>query len=97
MFRTEEILSTIQMLHAEHLDVRTVTLGLNVDDCASSSMETVCRKLHDKILSRAGRLVDACDRVGRKYGIPVVNKRIAISPASHLLALWSEGKVRTLT
>jgi len=86
MFRTEEILSTIQMLHAEHLDVRTVTLGLNVDDCASTSIETVCRKLREKILSRAGRLVETCDHVGRKYGIPVVNKRLAISPASHLLA-----------
>jgi len=86
MFRTDEIMSTIQMLHAEHLDVRTVTLGLNVDDCAAASMETVCRKLRDKIRSRASRLVEACDRVGRKYGIPVTNKRIAISPASHLVA-----------
>jgi hypothetical protein len=86
MFRTDEIMSTIQMLHAEHLDVRTVTLGLNVDDCAAPSMETVCRKLRDKILSRASRLVETCDRVGRKYGIPVTNKRIAISPASHLVA-----------
>jgi hypothetical protein len=49
-------------------------------------METVCRKLRDKILSRASRLVETCDRVGRKYGIPVTNKRIAISPASHLVA-----------
>jgi hypothetical protein len=86
MFRTEEILSTIQMLHAEHLDVRTVTLGLNVDDCASGSMEHVCRKLREKILGRASRLVDVCERIGRKYGIPVTNKRLAISPASHLLA-----------
>ncbi len=66
--------------------MRTVTLGLNVDDCAAPSMETVCRKLRDKILSRASRLVETCDRVGRKYGIPVTNKRIAISPASHLVA-----------
>ena len=86
MLRTEEILSTIQMLHAEHLDLRTVTLALNVDDCAGSSMEHLCRKLRDKILRRASRLVDACDRIGRKYGIPVTNKRLAISPVSHLLA-----------
>ena len=45
MLRTDEILSTIEMLHAEHLDVRTVTLALNVDDCAAPSIEHLCRKL----------------------------------------------------
>jgi uncharacterized protein len=91
MLRTEEILSTIQMLHAEHLDVRTVTLGLNVDDCAAASMEQVCRKLREKILARASRLVEVCDRIGRKYGIPVTNKRLAISPVSHLVAGHGEA------
>jgi len=86
MLRTDEILSTIQMLHAENLDVRTVTLALNVNDCAASSMDHMCRKLREKIVSRARRLVEVCDRVGRKYGIPVTNKRLAISPASFLLA-----------
>jgi len=86
MLRTEEILSTIEMLHAEHLDVRTVTFALNVDDCAATSIEHVCRKLRDKIMHRAGRLVEICNRVGGKYGIPVTNKRLAISPVSHLLA-----------
>jgi uncharacterized protein (UPF0210 family) len=86
MLRTDEILATIQMLHSEHLDVRTVTLALNVDDCAAPSMDALCRKLHDKILRRAGRLVQVCDRVGAKYGIPVTNKRLTISPVSHLLA-----------
>ena len=86
MLRTDEILSTIQMLHAEHLDVRTVTLALNVDDCAATSMDTLCRKLRDKVLGRASRLVEVCDRIGRKYGIPITNKRLAISPATHILA-----------
>ena len=86
MLRTEEILSTIQMLHAEHLDVRTVTLGLNVDDCASHDVDLMCRKLRQKIHSRASRLVEICDRVGHKYGINVTNKRLAISLVSHLLA-----------
>ena len=91
MLRTDEILSTIQMLHAEHLDVRTVTLALNVDDCAATSMDQVCRKLREKVLSRASRLVETCDRIGRKYGIPVTNKRLAISPAAHLLAGHGEA------
>ena len=86
MLRTGEILSTIEMLHSEHLDVRTVTLALNVDDCAATSAESLCRKLREKIVRRAASLVQTCDRIGGKYGIPVTNKRLAISPAAKLLA-----------
>ena len=86
MLRTDEILSTIRMLHAEHLDVRAVTLALNINDCAAPSSEQVCRKLHYKITSKAKRLVQICDEVGAKYGIPVTNKRLAISPVSTILA-----------
>ena len=86
MLRTDEILSTIQMLHAEHLDLRTVTLALNVDDCAAPDLGLLCRKLRDKIVAKASRLVEICNRVGGKYGIPITNKRLAISAVSHLLA-----------
>jgi uncharacterized protein (UPF0210 family) len=86
MLRTDEILSTIEMLHAEHLDVRTVTLALNLDDCAAPNVDHLCRKVKAKILGRASRLVEICGRVAAKYAIPVINKRLAISPASTLLA-----------
>ena len=86
MLRTDEVLSTIRMLHAEHLDVRAVTLALNLNDCAGSNPDQLVKKVHNKILRYAGRLVEICDTVGAKYGIPVTNKRIAISPASNLLA-----------
>lgn len=86
MFRTEEVLSTIRMLHAEHLDVRAVTLALNLNDCAGSNTDQLVKKVHNKILRYAGRLVEICDTIGAKYGIPVTNKRIAISPASNLLS-----------
>jgi uncharacterized protein len=86
MLRTDEILSTIQMLHAEHLDVRSVTLALSVEDCSAPNIDHLCRKLRQKILTRASRLVEVCDRVGTKYGIPVINKRLAISPAASILA-----------
>ena len=76
MLRTDEILSTIQMLHAEHLDVRTVTLALNVDDCAASSVDTVCRKLHEKILARAGALVTGVDLT--PASVELVRKRFAL-------------------
>ena len=86
MLQTDEILSTIRMLHSEHLDVRTVTLGLNLDDCASHDAGLMCRKVAQKIRFRASRLVETCDHVGAKYGIRVTNKRLAISPAATLLA-----------
>ncbi|MBR4752343.1 MAG: PFL family protein [Thermoguttaceae bacterium] len=86
MLRTDEILSTIRMLHAEHLDVRAVTMALNLNDCASANVDQMCKKVYHKIVTRASRLVDVCDEVGCKYGIPITNKRIAISPAAILLS-----------
>ena len=61
MLRTDEILSTIHMLHAEHLDVRSVTLALSLEDCSASSGEHLCRKVRQKIASQASRLVEVCD------------------------------------
>ena len=86
MLRTDEILSTIRMLHAEHLDVRAVTMALNLNDCASPSVDQMCKKVYHKIVKRASRLVDVCEEVSCKYGIPITNKRIAISPAAVLLS-----------
>ena len=86
MIQTDEILTTIRMLHSEHLDVRAVTLALNLNDCASPTVDQMVKKVRHKIMRCAGRLVDTCDEIGGKYGIPVTNKRIAISPASILLS-----------
>ena len=86
MLQTDEILSTVRMLHAEHLDVRAVTLALNLNDCATPNVDQMCKKVYHKIVSRARNLVDVCDEVGGKYGVPITNKRIAISPAATLLA-----------
>ena len=86
MLQTDEILSTVRMLHAEHLDVRAVTLALNLNDCATPNVDQMCKKVYHKIVSRARNLVDVCDEVGGKYGVPITNKRLAISPAATLLA-----------
>ncbi|MGI6402494.1 MAG: PFL family protein [Thermoguttaceae bacterium] len=86
MLQTDEILSTVRMLHAEHLDVRAVTLALNLNDCASPNVDQMCKKAYHKIVSRAKSLVDVCNEVGGKYGVPITNKRLAISPAATLLA-----------
>ncbi len=86
MLQTDEILSTVRMLHAEHLDVRAVTLALNLNDCATPNVDQMCKKVYHKIVTRARNLVDICDEVGGKYGVPITNKRLAISPAATLLA-----------
>jgi hypothetical protein len=80
MFSDREILSVVEMLKNENLDVRTVTLGLNLLDCASDDIGRFTDKIYDRITGAAKNLVKVCDEVGDKYGIPVVNKRISVSP-----------------
>jgi uncharacterized protein (UPF0210 family) len=80
MLTQSEILSVLDMLHNENLDVRTVTLGINLLDCASDDLNRFTRKIYDRITRTSDRLVAICDAVGEKYGIPVVNKRISVSP-----------------
>jgi hypothetical protein len=94
MLTDREILSTLEMLENEHLDVRTVTLGINLLDCAGDDLAKVKNKIHTKISGLAASLVPVCDRIGEKYGIPVVNKRIAVSPLAVVgAALSSSGLV----
>jgi uncharacterized protein len=77
-----EILQTVAMTEMEHLDVRTVTLGLSLRDCSGESISTVAEKASQKIRSVAARLVEVVDEVGNEVGIRVANKRIAITPVS---------------
>jgi uncharacterized protein (UPF0210 family) len=85
MLRSREILDTVRMLQEENLDVRTVTMGINVSDCGSPDMKWVCTSVYDKICRKAANLVRVCDELSTRYGIMVVNKRLAISPAANLL------------
>jgi hypothetical protein len=77
-----EILQTVAMTEMEHLDVRTVTLGLSLRDCASESLEQTARLAGEKIRRVAQRLVQTVDEIGDEYGIRVANKRIAVTPIS---------------
>ncbi len=90
MLRTEDILSTLKMFREEKLDVRTVTLGINLLDCASYDIDHLCKKIKRKIERVASRLVDVCENISRKYGIPIVNKRLAITPITLLMESHSE-------
>lgn len=82
MLTQNEILSTLEMVQSEHLDLRTVTLGINLADCASENPERLLRQIREKIQTLSRHLVPVCNRIGEKYGIPVVNKRISISPVA---------------
>src|SRR3989442_1319718 len=79
-----EILQTVRMTEMEHLDIRTVTLGLSLRDCATESIETTGQRVREKIERVASRLVSTVDEIGDEIGIRVANKRIAVTPVSIL-------------
>ena len=89
MFNSHEILSTIEMVKNEHLDVRAVTLGVNLFDCVSHDLNVFKKNIRAKIIKNAADLVSVCNAVGEKYGINVVNKRISISPIALVGAPFS--------
>jgi len=93
MLTDREIISTLEMLQSENLDVRTVTLGLNLLDCASHSLDKAKNKIYTRIMHFAQNLVSICDQIGEKYGIPVVNKRIAVSPMAVVGASLSSSQL----
>jgi uncharacterized protein len=93
MLTDREILSTLEMLRNEHLDVRTVTLGISLFDCADQDHERFMQRIHDKICRMARDLVKVCDEVGMQYGIPVVNKRIAVSPVAVAACAFSASQM----
>ncbi len=80
MLTDREVISTLEMLKNEHLDVRAVTLGISLFDCASDDFERFTARIFNKIIRLSKNLVSFCNDVGDKYGIPVVNKRISLSP-----------------
>ncbi len=85
MLKTEDVMTTVRMLQEENLDVRTVTMGIHIGDCACGESERTAQAVADKIHRSAGALVETCDRIAAKYGLPIVNKRLAVSPVSDLL------------
>ncbi len=86
MLRTEDILLTLRMFQEENLDVRTVTMGVNLLDCSSPSLDALCRKVHHKVRHVAGRMVETGRRTADRYGIPIVNYRVAVTPISLVAA-----------
>ena len=95
MLNTNDILETIKMIREENLDIRTVTMGISLFDCISDDPERLEQKIYDKITRSAKNLVSVCETLERTYGIPIVNKRISLTPISYVgSGLSPEGFVR---
>ena len=95
MLNTYDILETIKMISEENLDIRTVTMGISLFDCISDDPARLEAKIYDKITSSAKNLVSVCEELERTYGIPIVNKRISVTPISYIGAgLSPDGFVR---
>ena len=85
MFNTGDILETIGMFTQENLDVRTVTMGISLLDCIDPDPDASCRKIYEKITTKAKNLVSVVEGISSEYGIPIVNKRISVTPIAMLL------------
>ena len=80
MLNHSDIMSTVDMIDHQHLDIRTITMGISLLDCADPNPEACARKVHDKICRQAEHLVATGCQIERELGIPIVNKRISVTP-----------------
>lgn len=98
MINTADILETIHMIREENLDIRTVTMGISLYDCVSDDIDRLCANVYDKIMSSAKNLVSCCEGIEKLYGIPIVNKRVSVTPYKNgrIEGGFSPKKIRDL-
>ena len=94
MINTRDILETITMIQDEDLDIRTITMGISLLDCADSDIDKSCEKVYNKIYSKTKDLVNTGEAIEKKYGIPIVNKRVSVTPISMLVAVSGGDPVK---
>ncbi|MBQ2755060.1 MAG: DUF711 family protein, partial [Oscillospiraceae bacterium] len=85
MLNVRDILETIKMIQDEHLDVRTITMGISLLDCCAEDIDRSCEKLYDKVTRSAEKLVVTGENIEREFGIPIINKRISVTPIAMLV------------
>mgnify|MGYP002627692538 CR=1 FL=1 len=85
MFNTGDILETIEMFTQDNLDVRTVTMGISLLDCIDPDPKKACENIYNKITTKAADLVSTVEHISAEYGIPIINKRISVTPIAMLL------------
>lgn len=93
MINTQDIMETIQMIQDENLDIRTVTMGISLLDCIDSDIDAACRKIYEKITRKAKNLVPVCETIERELGIPIINKRISVTPIAIVAAACPSADV----
>ena len=93
MLETKDILETINMIDNENLDVRTITMGISLLDCIDDDIDKACTKVYDKICRSAKDLVKTGEDIQREYGIPIINKRISVTPIAMVAAPCQSKKV----
>ncbi len=86
MLNISDIMQTVNMIDHQHLDIRTITLGISLNDCSHPDIKTCARKIYDKICCKASRLVSVGEEIEREYGIPIINKRISVTPIAQVAA-----------
>ncbi len=91
MLNIMEVHETNQMIEQEKLDVRTITMGISLLDCIDPDPKKACEKIYNKITTRAARLVPAVEHISAEYGIPIINKRISVTPIAMLLGACPEA------
>ena len=87
MINTYDILETVKMIQDECLDIRTTTMGISLLDCGDSDIDKSCQKVYDKICRKAENLVKTGNDIEREYGIPIINKRVSVTPISILAGI----------
>ncbi|MGX7307923.1 PFL family protein [Enterococcus durans] len=88
---TKQVLETIRMVEEENLDIRTITMGISLLDCIDASTEKTCQNIYNKITSKAKNLVKVGDEIASEFGIPIINKRISVTPIA-IVASASGGQ-----
>ena len=91
MMETKQILETIRMVEEENLDIRTITMGISLLDCIDASTEKTCQNIYNKITGKAKNLVKVGDEIASEFGIPIINKRISVTPIA-IVASASGGQ-----
>ena len=92
MLNIKDIMETVSMIQEENLDIRTITMGISLLDCADSDIDVACRKVYEKLTTKAGSLVKVGEEIENLYGIPIINKRISVTPIA-MLAASSGGDI----
>ena len=94
MINDNKIFETINMIDEDTLDIRTITMGISLLDCADSDIDKSCEKIYHKIVEKAKNLVKTANDISKEYGIPIINKRISVTPISILVGVSKGDPVK---